>query len=233
MPLQLVIVDDHKIVRDAIKAILAQNPVYQIAAEVETGTDVVSVCRRATPDLVLMDVSLPGMNGFEATVELLRHCSGVKVAIISMYDDRASVLQAVRCGALGYILKSASATELLEAVHVIASGGSYFSPRVTNHVFDLIQHGALENHTVARLASLTRREMQVLRLIASGKGNKEIAILLNLELETIRTYRKHLMQKLGVTNVADLTRVAISAGATVLLESGGRPDPPGRPRCEP
>ena len=221
MPLRVILVDDHKIVREGIRAILAREPQYQILAEAETGAEAVSLCRKLKPDLVLMDISLPGINGLEATAEVVRHCPGIKVVILSMYADKESVLTATRCGARAYVLKSASSNELLEALRTVASGDSYFSSQVASWLFEAVRQAVEQEGKPTPVAALTSRETQVLRLIASGKSNKEIATLLNLQISTIRTYRKHMMHKLGVTNVAGLTRIAIAAGLAAKIEPDG------------
>src|SRR5690348_6287438 len=184
MPLRVILVDDHKIVREGIRAILAREPQYQILAEAETGAEAVSLCRKLKPDLVLMDISLPGINGLEATAEIVRHCPGIKVVILSMYADKESVLTATRCGARAYVLKNASSNELLEALRTVAGGDSYFSSQVANWLFEAVRQAVEQEGKPTPVAALTSRETQVLRLIASGKSNKEIATLLNLQIST-------------------------------------------------
>lgn len=221
MPLRVILVDDHKIVREGIRAILAREPQYEILAEAGTGAEAVSLCRKLKPDLVLMDISLPGINGLEATAEVVRHCPGIKVVILSMYADKESVLTATRYGARAYVLKSASSNELLEALRRVAGGDSYFSSQVANWLFEAVRQAVEQEGKPTPVAALTSRETQLLRLIASGKSSKEIATLLNLQISTIRTYRKHMMHKLGVTNVAGLTRIAIAAGLAAKIEPDG------------
>src|ERR1700687_5614143 len=127
MPFDIVLVDDHKLVRDGVKTILERGAEFRVVGEVENGADAVQLCRNAQPDIVLMDIGLPGMNGIEATTELLRHCPGVKIVILSMYDDENSVVSAIRSGARAFVLKKASSGELLDALRTVARGGSRFS----------------------------------------------------------------------------------------------------------
>lgn len=215
MPYQVLLVDDHKIMRDGIKAILGRGDEFQVAAEAETGPDGVQLARRLRPDLILMDIGLPGLNGVESTIEILRHMPDAKVVILSMYDDDQAVMSATRSGARGFVLKKASDNDLLEALRLVARGGLYFSPQVSQQLLSRIQRGDLDaKPEQTALDSLSPRELQVLRLVAEGKTSKEIAVLLDLGLQTIRSYRKTMMKKLGVNNVAGLTQLALAHGLT-------------------
>jgi DNA-binding NarL/FixJ family response regulator len=215
MPMDILLVDDHKIMRDGIKAILKHVPEFQVVAEADNGADAVQLCRRGKPAIVLMDISLPGLNGIEATSEIMRHCPETKVIILSMYDDENSVVSAIRSGARAFVLKKASDLELLDALRTVAKGGSYLSPQVSDRLLRRIQRGDLEARKAPQaLEGLSPRELQVLRLVAEGKTSKEIAVLLDLGLQTVRSYRKTMMKKLGVSNVAGLTQLALAAGLT-------------------
>ena len=219
MPFDVVLVDDHKLVRDGVKTILERGAEFRVVGEVENGADAVQLCRNAQPDIVLMDIGLPGMNGIEATTELLRHCPGVKVIILSMFDDENSVVSAIRSGARAFVLKKASSAELMDALRTVARGGSYLSAQVSDRLLTRIQRGDLEPKD-RPLEGLSPRELQVLRLVAEGKTSKDIAALLDLGLQTVRSYRKTMMKKLGVNNVAGLTQLALAAGLT----SWNKPD---------
>jgi DNA-binding NarL/FixJ family response regulator len=214
MSFSIVLVDDHKLVRDGIKTILERGTEFHVLGEAEDGADAVALCEKSTPDLVLMDIGLPGMNGIEATTELLRRCPGVKVVILSMYDDENSVVGAIRSGARAFVLKKASSSELLDALRAVARGGSYLSSQVSDRLLARIQRGDLDTRDRSPLQTLSPRELQVLRLVAEGKTSKDIAALLNLGLQTVRSYRKTMMKKLGVNNVAGLTQLALAAGLT-------------------
>jgi len=214
MPIDIVLVDDHRLLRDGIKTILERGAEFRVVGETESGADAVELCKTAAPDLVLMDIGLPGMNGIEATTEILRHCPGVKVVILSMSDDENSVVGAIRSGARAFVLKKASSNELLDALRTVARGGSYLSSQVSDRLLARIQRGDLDTHERSPLASLSPRELQVLRLVAEGNTSKDIAALLDLGLQTVRSYRKTMMKKLGVNNVAGLTQLALAAGLT-------------------
>src|SRR6516164_6822008 len=204
MAFDIVLVDDHKLVRDGVKTILERGAEFRVVGEAENGADAVQLCKKSAPDIVLMDIGLPGMNGIEATTELLRHCPNVKVIILSMYDDENSVVSAIRSGARAFVLKKASSAELLDALRTVARGGSYLSSQVSDRLLLRIQRGDLEPKD-RPLEGLSPRELQVLRLVAEGKTSKDIAVMLDLGLQTVRSYRKTMMKKLGVNNVAGLT----------------------------
>src|SRR5260370_15820966 len=215
MRFKVLLVDDHKIMRDGIKAILRHSEDFQVIAEAENGTEAVQTCKNQRPDIILMDIGLPGLNGIETTTEILRHCPEVKIIVLSMYDDEHSVVCAMRSGARAFVLKKASDNDLLDALRTVAKGGSYLSPQVSDRLLQRIQRGDLESKTPAfALGDLSPRELQVLRLVAEGKTSKEIAVMLDLGFQPVRSYRKTMMKKLGVNNVAGLTQVALAAGIT-------------------
>ncbi|HXG35310.1 MAG TPA: response regulator transcription factor [Bryobacteraceae bacterium] len=211
----ILLVDDHKIMRDGLRAILQRAPEFVVVGEADNGAEAVRLAKTLRPEMVLMDIGMPGMNGIEATAEIMRHCPDVKVVVLSMYDDEHSVVSAVRSGARAFVLKKASDSDLLDALRTVAKGGSYLSPQVSDKLLHCIQRGDLDTKgTGSVLDSLSPRELQVMRLVAEGKTSKEIATLLDLGLQTVRSYRKTMMKKLGVTNVAELTQIALASGLT-------------------
>jgi DNA-binding NarL/FixJ family response regulator len=223
---EVLLVDDHRIVRDGIKAILRHAEEFRVVGESDNGAEAIQLCRRLKPDLVLMDIALPDLNGIETTQEILRHCPETKVIILSMYDDEHAVVGAIRSGARAYVLKRASEDDLLDALRTVAKGGSYLSPQVSDRLLHRIQRGDLEARPAqSGLNELSPRELQVLRMVAEGKTSKEIAVLLDLGLQTVRSYRKTMMKKLGVNNVAGLTQLALAAGLTRLSQSVEEPEP--------
>ena len=210
MPHDVLLVDDDKLMRDGIRAILERGSEFRVAGEAESAADAVQLCKKARPDLVIMDIGLPGI---EATAEILRHSPQTGILIVSVYDDENVVLSAIRSGARGFLLKRASSGDLLDALRNIAQGGSYLSSKVSERLLRLIQSGDLQlRASLASVEKLSPRERQVLRLIAAGKTSKDIAVLLDLGEQTVRSYRKTLMKKLGVNNVAGLTQMALSPG---------------------
>jgi DNA-binding NarL/FixJ family response regulator len=222
MPFNVLLVDDHKIMRDGIKAILGRTDDFRVAGEAESGTEALQLVKKLKPDVILMDIELPGLNGVEATAEILRHHPEAKIVILSMYSDENSVVGAIRSGARAFILKKASDTDLLDALRMVAKGGAYLSPQVSDRLLERIQKGDLQpKPTPSVLEGLSPREIQVLRMIAEGKTSKEIAVLLDLGLQTVRSYRKSMMKKLGVNNVAGLTQLALTTGLTQLPKGQG------------
>lgn len=215
MPYDILLVDDHKIMRDGIKAILKTGDEFRVAGEAEDGAEAVVLAKKLRPQLVLIDINLPKLNGIEATGEIVRHCPDTKVIILSMYDDENAVVSAIKGGARAFVLKRASDHDLLDALRTVAKGGSYLSPQVSDRLLNRIKRGDLEDRKPSLATdTLSPRELQVMRLVAEGKTSKEIAVLLDLGLQTVRSYRKTMMKKLGVTNVAELTQLALSTGLT-------------------
>ena len=213
MPSSLVLADDHQILRDGVRAILARQEEFVVVAEAGNGLEAIQICKELRPDLILMEVSLPGVNGVEVTAELLRHSPSTKVMILSTYDDERSVVSSIRAGARAYVLKKSSANDLLDALRTVAHGGSYLSPQVSDQLLRRIRRGDVTGTPgAAPLDSLSPRELQVMRMVTEGHTSKEIATLLNLGLQTVRSYRKTLMRKLGVSNAASLTQLALSSG---------------------
>jgi DNA-binding NarL/FixJ family response regulator len=215
MAYRVLLVEDHKIMREGIRALLDRSGEFTVVGDAESASEAVQMCGDTRPDVVLMDIGLPGLNGVDTTIELLRQSPALKVIMLSMYDDEESVVSSIRAGARGYVVKRASSGDLLDALRVVARGGSYLSPHVSEQLLARIRRGDVE--APARhpeLSQLTPREFQVLGMIVEGKASKEIAVLLNLGVETVRSYRKTMMKKLGVNNVAGLIRVAVSAGLT-------------------
>ena len=215
MALQILLVDDHRIMRDGIKAILRHSEEFHVMGEAASGVEGIQICRKKCPDIILMAIGLVGLNGIEATTEILRHSPNSKVIILSMYDDEHWVMSAIRAGARAYVLKRASDSDLLDALRTVAQGGCYLSPPISYSLVQRIRRGEPESTpTISALADLSPRELQVLRLVAEDKSSKEIAVLLELSLQTVRSYRKTMMKKLGVNNVAGLTQIAFRRATT-------------------
>jgi two-component system response regulator NreC len=213
MAYDILLVDDHKIMRDGLRAILERNAEFRVVGEAETGTEAVQFCKKSRPDLVVMDIGLPGLNGIEATVEILRQMPQIRVLILSIYDDDNSVVTAFRSGARAFVVKRAGAADLVDALRIVARGGSYISSQVSESLLTRIQNGDLRTAASRTpLDTLSPRELQVMRLVAAGKTSKDIAALLDLGPQTVRGYRKVLMKKLGVNNVAGVTQMALASG---------------------
>jgi len=216
MPFSILLVDDHKIMRDGIKAILRGSEEFRVMGEAESGLEAIHICKKQQPHIVLMDLALPGTNGIETTTHLMRLYPGIKIIMLSMYDDEHSVIGAIRSGARAFVVKNASASDLVDALRTVANGGSYLSPKVSDRLVNRVRNGAPEglNDSGNGLEALAPREHQVLRLIAEGRTSKEIAVQLHIGVETVRSYRKTLMRKLDINNVAELTLLALACGIT-------------------
>jgi DNA-binding NarL/FixJ family response regulator len=213
VPTGVLLVEDHAVVRDGIKALLERHDEYIIAGESTTATEAIEACQRLLPDMVILDIQLPGVSGLEIIPELQKASPGTRILVLSASEDRFSVIAAIQAGARGYVPKGATANELLIAVRTVLNGGTYLSPTASAHLMDRLQRGrnetALEPDAIAKL---TPRERQIVRMIAEGHSTKEIAVVLNLGVNTIRSYRKNLMAKLGLSSAVALTRWALSHG---------------------
>jgi DNA-binding NarL/FixJ family response regulator len=208
------LVEDHRMIRDGLKALFEREPDLRVMGDAEDGEAAIAFAQTSLPDLILMDLSLPGMNGIDATSEILRRHPEAKIIVLSMYDDESSVVDSIRAGARGYVVKKATAVELLEAMRIVLDGGSYLSPQISDRLLLRIQRGQQSGSAKAGpIENLSPREGQVLRMVAEGKTSKEIATVLGLGLQTVRSYRKTMMKKLGVNNVASLTKLALTSGA--------------------
>lgn len=213
MPLRILLVDDHKIMRAGIRAMLEQSQEFAVIGEADSGIEAIAACKQKHPDMILMDIGLPGMNGIETTQVIVRSAPATKIVMLSIYEDEHSVVSAIRSGAQAYVLKTASGGDLLDAMRTVAKGGSYMSPHVSDRLLHRIQRAGPESApTASALENLAPRELQVFRLVAAGNASKEIAVILELGLETVRGYRKTMMRKLGVSNVAGVTQIAVATG---------------------
>jgi DNA-binding NarL/FixJ family response regulator len=214
MTTKIMLVDDHRIMREGIKRFLQNSTDLIVTGEADSGADCLRLCEVNKPDVVVMAIGLPDLSGIEVTAKLSRLRPEIKVLILSMYDDQYSVLAAIEAGARGFVLKRASDSgELRDAIHTVASGGFHLSPQVADNLFMRIRAGGPDSQAnTPVMKMISARERQVFLLVAEGKTNKEIAVLLQLALHTVRSYRKSLMTKLEVHNVASLTRLALASG---------------------
>ncbi|MDR3700170.1 MAG: response regulator transcription factor [Candidatus Sulfopaludibacter sp.] len=211
MTVNVVLVQDHKAIA-GLRAVFACSPDLHVAGEATNGVEAVALCRRLRPDLVLIDLGLPGVTGIQLTTEILHVCPRAKVVMFSAYDDEDSILAAIRAGVRGFVLEKSPAQEILQAVRTVAAGGTYLSSSASSRLLACVQRSGQGGGVVPDVGSLSPREMQVLRLVAGGMRTKEVASELNLEHNTIRTYRRTMMRKLGVKNLAGVIEAAHLAG---------------------
>ena len=211
MPIRIVLVDDHALVRQGFRRILEDDPELQVAGEAGNGLDAVALVKKTDPDVVVMDMAMPEMNGLHATMEMVKQRPDRKVLILSMYSDEQYVRNALDAGAKGYILKNAIENDLVRAVKAVAAGEQYLSPELSTVLIRAIKSGAFSK-AIDPYDKLTQREKQVLQLIAHGKSNKEIAVMLELSVNTVAVHRANLMSALGVHKTAELVLFAVKKG---------------------
>jgi len=223
-PVRIVVADDHQIVRSGFAALLGTQPDFSVVGTAEDGAEAVRVCKETSPDVVLVDVRMPGMDGIEATRQLTGPGSGhdrPRVLILTTFDLDEYVYDALRAGASGFLLKDVTAEQLFHAVRVIAAGEALLAPTVTRRLISEFarQRPRTDSSRAARLATLTPRETQVLRLVAEGLSNPEIAARLVLTEETVKTHVSRVLAKLGLR---DRTQAVVTAYETGLVVPGSR-----------
>jgi DNA-binding NarL/FixJ family response regulator len=213
--IKILLVDDHPVVRKGISACLARHPHLVIVGEAVDGLEAVAKAKALLPDIVLLDIDMPNMNGLDATEVLRRELPQVKVLILSMHQRTEYLLRILQSGARGYVLKAASSEELLKAIETVNAGEAFFSPEIAHLALNQFVQG---NGEGPNLEKLTHREREVLILVAEGLSNKEIASHLGVGVRTVETHRERIMRKLAVHSVAGLTRLAIAKGLVTLQE---------------
>ena len=207
---RIVLADDHGVVREGIRRLLAEQPDFDVVAEAADGQQAMEHVRTFSPNLVLMDVSMPGMGGVEATAKLKAFSPATKVLALTVHEDAGYVREFLKAGASGYLLKRAPTEELVRAIRVIASGGIYVDPRVAGSLVNTL----IEDRAGKSLNSvdLSEREAEVMRRIAQGFSNKEVAAQLNLSVKTVETYKARSMEKLGLKSRVDIVRLGAERG---------------------
>ncbi|MGH7498085.1 MAG: response regulator [Gemmatimonadales bacterium] len=214
----VLVADDHAIVRTGIRHVLEGEPGFAVVGEAANGAEALALARELRPDVAVLDISMPGESGLRTAAELRRLCPETRVLIVSMHDNTEYVLESVRAGAHGYLLKDTAATELRGAIRAIRGGESYFSPPIASRLTAVVR-GDQETETPNGLLNqLSGREREVLEGVAKGRTNKEIAAELGISHRTVETHRESLMRKLRLRTVADLTRFALETGVI-----GGQP----------
>ena len=213
MPLTVVLVDDHSVVRDGLRFLLEAEGDIRVIGGATNGREAVQEVRRLQPDVVIMDLAMPELNGIEATRQIRDACPGTQVLVLSMHSTAEHIFRALQAGALGYLLKESAGPEVVTAVRTVHAGKRYLSQKIAGTVVD---DYIRERHAASPMESLSSRERQILQLIAEGKSSAETARELFLSPKTVETYRSRLMHKLGLANLSELVRFAIQHGLTPL-----------------
>ncbi len=214
MTTRLVLVDDHAILREALRTMLRAEADIEVVGEAGNGRDAIRLARDLNPDILVLDIGMPDMNGIEATAAIVSRSPHIKVIALSTHSDRRFVAEMINAGASGYVVKTAASTELLRAIRAVAQGQSYLCPQVAAGVM----HASAENPRRGRSArpELTRREREVLKLLAEGLRTAGIASRMHLAASTVDVHRRNLMRKLNLHSVAELTKYAIREGLTEI-----------------
>ena len=206
MKIRIMLADDHRMFREALRIPLAAEPDIEVVAEAATGTEALALVESTKPDLLVLDIAMPGMNGIETTRRVLARLPELRIVALSGYTDRMFIDEILKAGARGYVVKSAGADELIRAIRAVFAGQFFLSPEITGEV---LRNG---NSHSPKLTVLGQREQQVLRLLTRGMRSTEIATELSISPATVKTHRRNIKQKLGINSTAELTRYAIREG---------------------
>ena len=215
MAIKILIADDHQILRQGLRTLLEKEPDLEVVAEADNGRSTVRLARESHPEVIIMDVAMPDMNGIEATRQIISEMPKVKVIALSMYADRRFVANMLKAGASGYLLKDCASEELVRAIRVVMAHKTFLSPGVADIVVkDYVQ--APLGREASVFSILSNREREVLQLMAEGRSTNQIAECLHVSVKTVETHRQQMMQKLKMHSVAELTKYAIREGLTTL-----------------
>lgn len=212
---RILIAEDHRIVRDGLRALIDKEKDLEVAGMADNGRQALRMARKLKPDVVIMDISMPELNGIDATCQIVDEVPGVKVIALSMHSNKQLIQGMLRAGAAGYLLKESAFEELIKAMRMVCAGKKYLSPDVTDIVLrDYLN--APNDNGYPKKPGLTLREREVLQLIAEGCATREIAGRLNISLKTVESHRSKIMDKLGLHTVAELTKYAVRNGITSI-----------------
>lgn len=215
MTVTVLIADDHRIFLDGLRFLLETKGDIKVVGEAINGRQVIQKTKDLEPDIVIMDISMPELNGIEAARQICKLYPATRIIILSMYSTKEYILQAIKAGALSYLLKESTGAELIDAIHVVMSGHRYMSPKISDILIDIYESPG-DGSSEARLECLSPREREILQLVVEGKSSSEIANIFFLSPKTVETYRCRLMQKLGINNLVDLIKYAIQKGLTTF-----------------
>jgi two-component system, NarL family, nitrate/nitrite response regulator NarL len=214
-PIKVLLADDHFLVREGLRSTLSEYPQIEVVGEACNGREAIQKAKSLQPDILLMDINMPEMSGLEATAALRKSGSPARVLALTVHNNKQYVLQIIRSGAHGYVLKDTSPDELVRGIRAVVNGEAFFSPTISRIVLQLLREENL-GVGVTGQTRLTPRETQIVKLVAAGKTNKEIAAELNVNVRTVETQRYQLMRRINVRNAAELTRYAVDHGLVSL-----------------
>jgi DNA-binding NarL/FixJ family response regulator len=216
-PIKTLLADDHTIVREGLRALLAADSAIEVIGEAHNGREAVELTKAMKPDVVVMDIAMPLLNGLEATRQILAAMPHTKVLILSAHSDDAYIDRVISVGAVGFLIKQTSAQILAKAIHEVMAGNAFYSPQVSKRLRDHYQKpDKIGGLMIKKATGLTSRELEVIQLVAEGHANKQVAAGLNISIKTVEKHRQHLMDKLNIHDTAGLTRYAIAQG---IIES--------------
>lgn len=225
--IRVLLADDHMVVRQGLRALLAAEQDMDIVGEADTGRQAVQMTKKLLPDVVVMDIAMPLLNGLQATRQLTCEVPSVKIIILSSYSDDEYVQQLTEAGAIGYLIKHTAAYDLIKAVREARDGNAYFSPTVSKRLLECYRRAFISGQPVRKNSeALTSREAEVLQLIAEGNSNKQIAAELGISIKTVEKHRQQVMNKLNIHDIAGLTRYAIAKGVIENLSPIREPTSP-------
>lgn len=216
MVISVIIVDDHYLVRQGMRSVLSHEPDIEVVAEAVDGREAVELAKKKSPDIVIMDITLPNLNGLEAAEKIIKQNKAIKVLVLSMHENRVFIEKALSIGAKGYILKDSAAVEIVHAIRDVNAGRYFLSSKISSFVIQDFVSRKQNKIKLRSVSILTNREREILQLIAEGLNNKQIAQKLKLSLKTVLVHRNNLMQKLDIHNQAQLVRFALKEGITKL-----------------
>ena len=207
--IRVLLADDHQVVRNGLRYVIEREPHLEVSGEAENGRDAVRLASELNPDVVVMDIAMPNLNGIEATAQIIKHNPKTAVIVLSMYSDESYLVRALSNGAKGYLLKDSAGNDLVQAINSVHQGKPFFSPQIANVLLEDYMRRLRQEQLEDTYELLTDREKEILQLLAEGKSNKEVANLLNLSVYTIETHRNNLMQKLNLHNTAEIVLYAV------------------------
>jgi two-component system, NarL family, response regulator NreC len=210
--IRILLADDHTVMRSGLRLLLERQPNLTVVGEAADGREAVTLAALEEPDVVVMDIAMPHLNGVEAARQIVAHNPHIAVAILSMHSDESYVIRSLKAGARAYLLKDSAEADLIEAIHAIRSGKSFFSPAVTRILKEDYMRQLDKMDAEDTYELLTNREREVLQLVAEGQSNKDVANFLNLSLYTVETHRTHILQKLNLHSVPELILYAVRKG---------------------